>query len=204
MTRTHSMSHLAKTLTFACAIATGATASGAATFGELTGAQPSGMNGMGMAPSYSAGPYANSPYACPPSCYQPGMGMQPGFGQGMMRAPAAGYGPMGMNGGGLPLKGGPEGTLPGDPGASPEGPFVPALAANPRAFLPFRNYADGPNAPLMLWSFGQLNSGTDPFNPYGLSTPYMRVPWSTPMAGWTNSQTWNWWRERSGALPRNW
>ncbi|MDQ2090950.1 hypothetical protein [Marimonas arenosa] len=179
--------------TFALALAT-ATGASAATFGELSGAGPVGMNTMGMAPAYAAGPYAGAPVYCPPNC------IPPGYGAGMMSGV-----PGGMAGpGAMPRRGGPEGVPPGDPGASPEGPFVPALAANPRAYMPFRSYADGPNSPMMLWSFGQYNSGTDPYNPYGLSTPYMRVPWSTPLAGWTNSQTWNWWRERSGALPRNW
>ena len=191
------MALAAKTLVIALATASGASA---ATFGELTGAGPAGM--PGVAPSYAAGPYAGAPGLCPPNCIMPGTawgnyGAVPGF------ANQGGYVPMGYNGN-QPLRGGPEGVPPGDPGASPEGPFIPALAANPRAYLPFRSYADGPNSPLMLWSFGQYNSGTDPYNPFGLSTPYMRVPWSTPLAGWTNSQTWNWWRERSGALPRNW
>lgn len=197
------MAVAAKSFAFALLTATGASA---ATFGELSGAGPVGVNGMGPAPAYVAGPYANAPGYCPPNCMP--AGYAPGF-AGTGGAPAnalpGAYGPMGLPGGaGMARHGGPEGVLPANPGASPDGPFVPALAANPRGYLPFRSYADGPNAPLMLWSFGQLNAGTDPFNPYGLSTPYMNVPWSTPMAGWTNSQTWNWWRERSGALPRNW
>jgi len=203
------MTRAATILAFAFATAT-ATSAPAATFGELSGTGPAAMGGWGapgMAPSYAAGPYANAPVYCPPNCMMPGQpqGMAPGMPQGMIGNgyPSGGYAPMGFNGA-APLRRGPEGVLPGDPGASPEGPYVPALAASPRAYLPFRNYADGPNAPLMLWSFGQYNSGTDPYNAYGLSTPYMNVPWSTPMAGWMNSQTWNWWRERSGALPRNW
>ncbi len=82
--------------------------------------------------------------------------------------------------------------------------FVPDYQVNPRAYLPIGPHGDSPHAQVQLWTFGQLNSTTDPFNPWGLSTPYMFVPWSTPLSGWTNSQTWNWWRERSGALPRNW
>lgn len=180
--------------TFTAATFVTATGAAAATFGELNGNGPAGM--QGMAPSYPAGPYAGAPVYCAPNCIVPGM-TPGGTASGM---PYGGMVPMAN----VPLRSGPEGVPPGDPGASPEGPFVPSLAANPRGYLPFRSYADGPNAPMMLWSFGQYNAGTDPYNAFGLSTPYMRVPWSTPMAGWTNSQTWNWWRERSGALPRNW
>lgn len=144
------------------------------TFGELSG------NAAGpMAPQvmpYAAGPYAAGPSGyCPPNC-----------------APVP-----------VPFAGGPEGALPAMPGPGPS-PYVPPVAATPRAFLPLGSYADGPHDQLALWSFGQINSTTDPFDPWGLSTPYMYVPWSTPLAGWTNAATWNWWRERSGALPRNW
>ncbi|EEW25318.1 hypothetical protein [Rhodobacter ferrooxidans] len=100
------------------------------------------------------------------------------------------------------FSGGAEGTLPTDPGYGQ--PYISPLAANPRAYLPYGQRGDQPNDQMMLGSFGQINATTDPFNPWGLSTPYMFVPWSTPMSGWTNAQTWNWWRERSGALPRNW
>lgn len=127
--------------------------------------------------AYSAGPYAVAPGmgSCPPQCYQP--------------APA--------------LSGGPEGTPPGGmdlPGAA----TMPPMVTSPRPYLPVGPTADLPHGRLQLWTFGQVNSTTDPFNPVGLSTPFMFVPWSTPLSGWTNAQTWNWWRERSGALPRNW
>ena len=48
------------------------------------------------------------------------------------------------------------------------------------------------------WTYGQVNASSDPFNAWGLSTPNMFVPWSTPMSGWTNAQTWDWWRTRAG------
>ena len=102
-----------------------------------------------------------------------------------------------------PTSGGPEGALPpalDAPGAS----TMPPMPASPRPYLPFAPNADLPHGQLQLATFGQVNSTTDPFNPWGLSTPFMFVPWSTPLSGWANSQTWNWWRERSGALPRNW
>ena len=83
-------------------------------------------------------------------------------------------------------------------------PYVPPVQANPRAYLPMDGSGDTPNDQLRLWSFGQVNATTDPFDAAGLSTPYMYVPWSTPLSGWSNAATWNWWRERSGALPRNW
>jgi len=103
-----------------------------------------------------------------------------------------------------PMFGGPEGTPPG----AAVGPNVydtwSSMARNPGAYLPVDGHGAGPHGQIELWSFGQMNSTTDPFNPWGLSTPYMFVPWSTPMSAWSNAQTWNWWRERSGALPRNW
>lgn len=168
-------------------------AAGAGTFGELSApAIPPGMApmvppvpypggyypGMAYYPApYVAGPYAGAPAGfCPPDCYP------------MLRTP---------------IIAGPEGAPPPASGAGPM-PYVPPMAAAPRDYLPLGGYADGPNGALMLWSFGQYNATTDPFNPWGYSTPYMFVPWSTPLAGWTNATAWNWWRERSGALPRNW
>lgn len=50
----------------------------------------------------------------------------------------------------------------------------------------------------MRWTYGQVNASSDPFNVWGLSTPHMFVPWSTPMSGWANAQTWDWWRTRAG------
>jgi hypothetical protein len=81
---------------------------------------------------------------------------------------------------------------------------MPPMPSSPTPYLPFGPNASLPHGQLQLSTFGQVNSETDPFNPWGLSTPFMFVPWSTPLSGWTNAQTWNWWRERSGALSRNW
>ena len=55
-----------------------------------------------------------------------------------------------------------------------------------------------PDARMVRWSYGQVNASSDPFNTWALSAQGLYVPWSTPMSGWTNSQTWNWWRERAG------
>jgi hypothetical protein len=79
----------------------------------------------------------------------------------------------------------------------------PGWSTPPEALLPMR---DGglPNGAVQLWSFGQINTSTDPYNPWGLSTPFMFVPWSTPLSGWTNAQTWNWWRMRSGVRSPAW
>ena len=131
-------------------------------------------NGAPQMGGFNAGPYASVP----------GAGCQP-------NCPGNGY------------SGGPEGNAPDDQGGG-QMPTMSPLATNPRAFLPYGARGDQPNQRLMLGSFGQINATTDPFNPWGLSTPYMFVPWSTPLSGWTNAQTWNWWRERSGAQPRNW
>jgi hypothetical protein len=105
---------------------------------------------------------------------------------------------------------------PGFPSATPEGApparlDAPGAAQAPRggyappeAFLPFGHEAGLPQGRLQVWSFGQENSTTDPFNTAGLSTPFMFVPWSTPLSAWTNAQTWNWWRERAGVQPPYW
>lgn len=126
--------------------------------------------------AYPAGPYAVAPGApaCPPNCFAP-----------------------------TPIHGGPEGSPP-MPLDLPGAATMPPMQTSARPFLPYGPTGDLPHGRLQLWTFSQVNSTTDPFNPWGLSTPFMFVPWSTPLSGWTNAQTWNWWRERSGALPRNW
>lgn len=96
-----------------------------------------------------------------------------------------------------------EGALPSaPPGAQP---YVSVPAPVPMGYPPFgAGPGIAPGGPLPAWSFGQINSMSNPYNPWGLSTPFMYVPWSTPMSGWTNAATWNWWRERSGAPPGTW
>lgn len=162
-------------LALSAALAFVASGAAAATYGELS------ARTNGAAPGYPfnpAGPYAPAPAptSCPPNCVAP----VPQF------------------------SGGPEGLPPG----AAAGPNIYDSLSNygtaPRTYLPIDNYGSVPHGQLNLWTFGQVNSTTDPFNPWGLSTPYMFVPWSTPLSGWANAQTWNWWRERSGALPRNW
>lgn len=63
--------------------------------------------------------------------------------------------------------------------------------------LPTGNYGL-PAGRQLRWTYGQVNASSDPFNVWGLSTPHMFVPWSTPMSGWSNAQTWDWWRTRAG------
>ncbi len=133
-----------------------------------------GGNG-GMGQPYASGAYAPAPVVCPPYCN------------------------------GQPISnGGPEGIYPDQTNNAPTPWDIPAPMMAPRLYMPLSGRSDLPHNQLQLWSFSQYNSTTDPFNPWGLSTPYMFMPWSTPLSGWTNAQTWNWWRERSGALPRNW
>ena len=55
-----------------------------------------------------------------------------------------------------------------------------------------------PDPRQVRWSYGQVNAASDPFYIWGLRTQGMYVPWSTPMSGWTNAQSWNWWRGRAG------
>ena len=126
-----------------------------------------------------AGPYVSGPYA--PGPYAP----TPAFG------------------GGSSPSGGPEGVPPPDLDA-PAAATIAPMPPSPDPYLILRPHSDLPRGQLELETFGQINSTTDPLNPWGLSTPFMFVPWSTPLSGWTNAQTWNWWRERSGALPPNW
>ncbi|MDE2578251.1 MAG: hypothetical protein KGL46_05550 [Hyphomicrobiales bacterium] len=99
------------------------------------------------------------------------------------------------------FSGGPQGVMP----APLDAPGAAQLSYTPpERYLPFSRQAGLPHGRLQVWSFGQINSTTDPFNQIGLSTPFMFVPWSTPLSGWTNAQTWNWWRERSGVQPPYW
>jgi len=55
-----------------------------------------------------------------------------------------------------------------------------------------------PDARQVRWTYGQVNAASDPFYVWGLRSQGMYVPWSTPMSGWTNSQSWDWWRGRAG------
>ena len=101
------------------------------------------------------------------------------------------------------FSGGPEGVLPA-PLDAPGAASLPSPWTSPTPNLPLGRDAALPHGRLQVWSFGQVNSTTDPFNAAGLSTPFMFVPWSTPLSGWTNAQTWNWWRERAGVQPPYW
>ena len=204
-----------------------ASAADAATFADLSGG-PSGPSPYLAGPyaanpylvSYGAananpGPYAPAPYACP--CTAPGPYGAPGpysavgpYGPAGPYAPPGPYGGPNPYGGQSPYGGapqnyvgGPEGALPA-PLDAPGSASLPAVTGSPNAYLPFAPAGELPHGYLQSASFGQVNSTTDPFNPWGLSTPFMFVPWSTPLSGWSNAETWNWWRERSGALPRNW
>jgi hypothetical protein len=102
-----------------------------------------------------------------------------------------------------PISGGPEGVLPA-PLDAPGAASLPSPWTSPAPNLPLGRDAALPHGRLQVWSFGQVNSTTDPFNAAGLSTPFMFVPWSTPLSGWSNAQTWNWWRERAGVQPPYW
>ncbi|WP_333823438.1 hypothetical protein [Pinisolibacter sp.] len=130
----------------------------------------------------SQGSYAVGPYAVPPqqsgNCW--------------------GCGPV------APHYGGPEGMPPSPLDAPGIATLPPALLMSPDAFLPMTRDAHLPVGQTQLWTFGQMNNTTDPYDQAGLSTPFMYVPWSTPLSGWTNAQTWNWWRERAGVRSPLW
>lgn len=146
----------------------------AATYSELAE-----MRGAPPPGYYPPNPYAASPYAPPP-----GVGACPQCAS-------------------QPFSGGAQGVPPAAldaPGAA----SLPSVWTSPKPYLPLGPHADLPNGRLQVWTFGQVNSTTDPFNSSGLSTPFMFVPWSTPLSGWTNAQTWNWWRERAGVQPPYW
>jgi hypothetical protein len=100
--------------------------------------------------------------------------------------------------------GGPQGAIPRPLDAPASAQVPPGGWTPPQAYLPYGPAGDLPNARLQTWTFGQVNSTTDPFNSAGLSTPYMFVPWSTPLSAWSNAQTWNWWRQRTGVQPPYW
>ena len=159
----------------------------AASFGELS----DGFVTPPQAQVFSAGPYSGAPNGtvCPPC--MPGQ-----LPYGAAPAAQAPYGAA------QPLPTGAEGTPPAALDAPGAAMLPPPSSPNP--YLPVAPHGGGPHGQVQLWTFGQVNATTDPFNPWGLSTPFMFVPWSTPLSGWSNAQTWNWWRERSGALPRNW
>lgn len=182
----------ASILLFALA-ATAAIPAAAATWGELSAGAPSAR-----------------PVAWDPRGVAPGNGCPPC----VAPAPALGAAPNGvppastMSGPPSAAVWPPAGTgWGGPPSLSYDAPGVAALppgwSTPPEAMLPIR---DGglPNGAIQLWSFGQINNSTDPYNPWGLSTPFMFVPWSTPLSGWTNAQTWNWWRMRSGVRSPAW
>ena len=170
----------------ACVGALAAAPASAATFADLSDGAPGSQfvrfgpySGPYSAPYGDTGAFAG-PYASPPA-----YGACPQCGEAAAGARGAeGAPPLGLDA----------------PGAATMAP----MPASPTPFLPFGPNGGLPHGQLQLSTFGQVNSTTDPFNPWGLSTPFMFVPWSTPLSGWTNAQTWNWWRERSGALPRNW
>lgn len=186
MTRRRIRSGATGLLATAALLAFGAGAT-AATFGELSSGQGGVPPSYGAYAPYSAGPYSAGPYSN--GHYSNGR-----YSAGAYSATPNVYGPP------QPPGGGAEGQIPpplNAPGAATLPPPVgPAMPLGPIADLPMGTQ--------QLWTFGQINSTTDPFNPWGLSTPYMFVPWSTPLAGWANTENWNWWRNRSGAVPRNW
>jgi hypothetical protein len=119
-------------------------------------------------------------------------------GWGAMPPAAAGYGGARPAGPAYPgYNGGPQmmpgyGMAGGYPGA---GTRQRSPTATP--YLP--NGGNGlPTGRQIQWTYGQVNASGDPFNVDGLSTPHMFVPWSTPLSGWANAQSWDWWRARAG------
>ncbi len=152
-----------------------AVAGWAASASAATYGELAGGNGMGPQNPWPTGPYAAAP--TPGSCPQCQQ---------------------------MPMSGGPQGMPP----SALDAPGTASLPASwympPEAGLPFSRDGRLPGGALQVWSFGQQNSTTDPYNQWGLSTPFMFVPWSTPLSGWTNAQTWNWWRERSGIRSPLW
>jgi len=162
------MRHLAAIATLSCACATAL----AATYGELAGMRGQAAPGVyspPSAPGVYAVPSAPGAYAAP----RPSGALYPGYVGGPQMMP--GYGMTG-----------------GYPGASTTARWPTAMPYVPTG-------ADGvPTGRQLQWTYGQVNASSDPFNVYGLSTPYMFVPWSTPLSGWTNAQSWDWWRSRTG------
>jgi hypothetical protein len=162
----------------------------AATYGELGDMRGQPLPGV-PAQAWNAGVYAP---AAPvqPNCCKPAVVPYPGYAGGPQMMPGYAMGGGYPGAAGYPL--GPSlGLLPGAGRWPTALPYLP-VAANGL-----------PAGRQVRWTYGQVNASSDPFNVWGLSTPHMFVPWSTPMSGWTNAQTWDWWRNRAGdpgpALP---
>jgi hypothetical protein len=188
-------------------IAAATSAAEAATFADLSnradpqafGAEPATSAPYGY--NFAAGGYGAGPYAARPADrgYSGGYGPLAGYvAQAGPHVPGP-YAGEEARPPGSPFSGGPEGVPP----LALDGPGMPPPAL-PTGFPPYGPGAGLPNGQQQLSTFQQVNSTTDPYNAWGLSTPYMFVPWSTPLSGWTNAQTWRWWRERSGASPYGW
>lgn len=119
-----------------------------------------------------------------------GWGAMPPGGGGYGGARSAGPAYPGYSGGPQMMPG--YGTAGGYPGASTRQRWPTATPYLPTG-------GNGlPTGRQIQWTYGQVNASGDPFNVYGLSTPHMFVPWSTPLSGWANAQSWDWWRARAG------
>ena len=160
-----------------------ATPVGAATYGELS---------QGAAPAFAPAPMASPAPAPAPQAWPGGP-----------YAPSPQVGACGQCST-QPMPSGAQGVPPAMLDAPGIASLPPSWFVPPEAGLPVTRDGRLPNGAIQMWSYGQVNQTTDPYNAWGLSTPFMFVPWSTPLSGWTNSQTWNWWRERSGARSPAW
>lgn len=153
----------------------------AASYGELGDMRGQPLPGA-PAQAWNAGVYV-PPASNPNNCCKPAPMPYPGYAGGPQMMPGYAAG----------------GGYPGAIGYPPAGRWPTAMPYLPVA-------TNGlPASRQVRWTYGQVNASSDPFNVWGLSTPHMFVPWSTPMSAWTNAQTWDWWRNRAGdpgpALP---
>jgi hypothetical protein len=104
------------------------------------------------------------------------------------RGPGGPYYGNGYPGGGNPY---------GPPGSGGVATAYPAYGNTAMYMLP--QGSNGlPDDRHIRWTYGQVNASSDPFYIWGLRNQHMYVPWSTPMSGWTNAQSWDWWRNRAG------
>lgn len=71
-------------------------------------------------------------------------------------------------------------------------------------YTPYARSQHLPPPQLQAWSFSQLRTTTNPYFGWGLYTPYMWVPWSTPLSSWSNAVTSEWWRTRALGPNGNW
>ncbi|MGV6820500.1 MAG: hypothetical protein ACWA5T_08385 [Parvularcula sp.] len=106
--------------------------------------------------------------------------------------------------------GNPMGSGPAGRSGFADGFYPPPSFGYPFATYPmpeYTPYAQAQRLPppqLQTWSYSQLRTTTNPYFGWGLYTPYLWMPWSTPLTSWSNAVTSEWWRTRALGPTGNW